>query len=175
MSAIGRIQFGNVCGRTSSLPDDAVIDWLIKWVQLAAAAVHNPALNRPCLRAWAYLTYFLSFSTSSVFPLHFTISRILCFVQCPKRQGECQKFQRDPCFTKILYQSHYWAKVETSIWFSMLEMNEENSNFWTSIRSWLLPRQKCCCFSDQKQFPKWSSIFFSTKFFSNFSWPNLTW
>ena len=53
-----------------------MIDCLIKWLQLAPAFDHSPALNRPCLRAWTQLTYFLSFPTSSVFPLPFAMSRI---------------------------------------------------------------------------------------------------
>ena len=63
-------------GRIIALPDDAIMDWLIKWTHLAPAVDRSPALNRLCLRAWTQLTYFLSFSTSSVFPLHFAMSRI---------------------------------------------------------------------------------------------------
>ena len=66
----------------------AVIDWLIKWVQSAPAVDHSPVLKGPCLRAWTQLTYFLSFFISSVFPLHFAMSRIFCVIQCPKSQGE---------------------------------------------------------------------------------------
>ena len=55
-------------GKTIALRDDAVIDCLIKWAQ------YSP--EPPCLRAWTQLTYFLSFSTSSVFPLHFSMSKI---------------------------------------------------------------------------------------------------
>ena len=39
------------------------------------------------------LTYFLSFSTGSVFPLHFGMSRIFYFVQGPKRQGSVSNFR----------------------------------------------------------------------------------
>ena len=93
ISAIGKIQFGNVSGRTIVLPDDAVIDCLIKWAQLAPAVDHSPALNRPCLHAWTQLTYFLSSPISSVFPLHFAMSRIFHFAQCPKRQGGVNNFR----------------------------------------------------------------------------------
>ena len=65
----------------------AVIDCLIKLVQLAPAVYHSPALNRPRLRAWTQLTYFLSFPPISVFPLHFALSRFFYFAQFPKRQG----------------------------------------------------------------------------------------
>ena len=74
-------------GRTIAWRDEAVIDCLIKWVQLASAVDHSPALNRSCLRAWTQLAYFLSFSTNSVFLLHFGMSRIFYFTQCLKRQG----------------------------------------------------------------------------------------
>ena len=62
-------------GRTVALRDDAVIDCLIKWIQLTAAFDHSPALNRPCLRAWTQLNYFLSFSASSAFPFQLAMSR----------------------------------------------------------------------------------------------------
>ena len=55
---------------------DAVIDWLIKWVQLTPAFDHNPVLNRFCLRIWTQLTYFLSFPTISVWSLYFAMSRV---------------------------------------------------------------------------------------------------
>ena len=71
-------------GRLLFLHEDAVIDWLIKCVQLAAAVDHSPALNRPCLPAWTQLTYFLFFSTSSVFPLHLAMSRIFYFAPVSK-------------------------------------------------------------------------------------------
>ena len=74
-------------GRTSALRDNAVVDCLIKWVQLAPAIDPIPVLNHPCLRGWTQLTYFLSFFTSSVCPLHFAMSRSFYFVQCPNRQG----------------------------------------------------------------------------------------
>ena len=79
-------------GRTIALPDDAVIDYLIKWVQLAPAVDHSPALNRPCLRTWTQMSYFLSLSTSSVFPLHFAMSRTFYSVQRAKRQGGGNNF-----------------------------------------------------------------------------------
>ena len=60
---------------------------------LALAVYHNPALNRPCLRAWTQLTYFLSLSTSSVFPSHFAMSRIFYLAQCPKHQGDVNNFR----------------------------------------------------------------------------------
>ena len=66
-------------GRTITVPYDVVIGWLIKWVQLTPALNHSPALNRPCLRASRQLTYSLSFSTHSVFPLHFAMSRLVLF------------------------------------------------------------------------------------------------
>ena len=47
-------------GKIIALRDDAVIDCLIKWAQLAHAVDHNPALNHPCLRAWTPLSYFPS-------------------------------------------------------------------------------------------------------------------
>ena len=91
---------GKFLDRTIDLRDDATIDWLIKWVQLAAAFDHGPALNCPCLCAWTQLTYFLSFSTISVFPLHFAMSRIFYFAQRPKRWwgwgAGCQYCQNDP-------------------------------------------------------------------------------
>ena len=61
-------------------------DCLVKWVRLAPAVDHSPDLNRPCLRAWTQLTYFLSFSTISVFSLPFVMSRMFYLAQCPKRQ-----------------------------------------------------------------------------------------
>ena len=64
----------------------SLIAWL-NGVQLASAVDQSPALNRPCLRAWTQLTYFLSFSTSSVFPLYFAMSKISYFIQCPKCRG----------------------------------------------------------------------------------------
>ena len=84
---------GTFCDRTVALHDDAVVDCLIKWVQLTSAVDHNPALNRPCLRAWTQLTYSPSLSTSSIFPLPLAISRIFYFAQCPKRQGGVNNFR----------------------------------------------------------------------------------
>ena len=60
---------GTFFGRTIA---DASIDCLIRWVQLASAVYHSPALNRPSLRAWTQLTYFLSFS-SFQFSLSFSL------------------------------------------------------------------------------------------------------
>ena len=92
-------------GRTIVLRDDAVIDCLIKWVQWPPAVDHSPALNRLCLRAWTQLTYFHSFSASSVFPLHFAMSRISYFIQCPKRHGGVNNFR----VTLVSYEpSHEW-------------------------------------------------------------------
>ena len=54
---------------------------------------HSPALNRPCLRAGTQPTYFLSFSTSSVCPLHFAMNRSFYFAPCPKRQGGVNNFR----------------------------------------------------------------------------------
>ena len=51
------LRFSYFTRTVASLPDDAIIDCLIKWVQLAPAVDRN----RPCLRAWTQLTYFLSF------------------------------------------------------------------------------------------------------------------
>ena len=49
-------------GKTIALHDNAVIDCLIYMGTVGTNAVdHSPALNRPCLRAWTQLTYFLSF------------------------------------------------------------------------------------------------------------------
>ena len=63
-----------------------LIAWLNEcgWHQLSTIA--QPWTAR--LRAWTQLTYFLSFSTTSVFPLHFALNRIFHFAQCPKRQGD---------------------------------------------------------------------------------------
>ena len=63
-------------GTTIALHNEAVIDWLIKWVQLASAVDRSPVLDHSGLRAWTQLTYFLSFYTSSVFPFHFAVNRI---------------------------------------------------------------------------------------------------
>ena len=64
---------------------DRLIDWLneYSWHQLLTIA-------QPCLRIWTQLTYFLS---SSVFSLHFAMSRIFYLVQCPKRQGRINNFR----------------------------------------------------------------------------------
>ena len=78
---------GTFFDTTIALRGDAAIDCLIKWVQLTTAVDHSPALNCPCLRVWTQLTYFLSFSTSSVFSLPFAMSGIFYFSQCPKRKG----------------------------------------------------------------------------------------
>ena len=61
----------------------SLIAWLNgrSWHRLSTIA---PA---PCLRAWTQLTYFFSFSTSSVSPLHFALSSIFYFAQCPQCQG----------------------------------------------------------------------------------------
>ena len=74
-------------GRTIVLRDDAVIDCLIKGVQLASDVDHSSALNRPCLRAWTQLTYFLSFSTSSLFRLHCAMSRIFISASVQNAKG----------------------------------------------------------------------------------------
>ena len=108
--------------RTIALLDDAVIDWLIKWVQFTPAVDHSPALNRPCLPAWTQLTYFLSFSTSPVFPLHFAMSRIFISLNVQNAKGSVNIFRVTLVYwchvalmawdaevlkTKIL-MSHYW-------------------------------------------------------------------
>ena len=86
--------------RTPMLFNGWLIDWL--WVKLAPAVAHSPALNRPCLRAWIQLTYFLSFPTSSIFPLPFAMSRIFYFAQCPKRQGGVNNFR-----VTLVFSYHY--------------------------------------------------------------------
>ena len=53
--------------------------WLIAWSNEYYRP--QPSLNLPCLRVWKQLTYFLSFSTSSVFPLHFAMSEIFYFAR----------------------------------------------------------------------------------------------
>ena len=60
--SFGGIQIDNVSRQTIASRDDAVIDCLIKWVQLALDVDHSPALNRLCLRVWTQLTYLLAFS-----------------------------------------------------------------------------------------------------------------
>ena len=80
-------------GRTIALRDAAVVDCLIKRVQLTPAVDHSLALDCPRLRAWTQLTYFLSFSISSVVPLHFTMNKISFFAQCPKDQGSVNNFR----------------------------------------------------------------------------------
>ena len=59
----------------------SLIAWLneYSWHQLSTIA-------QSCLRAWTQLTYFLSFFTISLFPLHFAMSEIFYFAQCPKRR-----------------------------------------------------------------------------------------
>ena len=98
-------------GRTVALPGDAVIDWLIKWVQLAPAVDHSPVLNRSCLRAWTQLTYFLSFSTSPVFLLQFAMSRIFYFAQCPKRQG-MSVISEWPSYNQNVFLTEKLKKIE---------------------------------------------------------------
>ena len=100
---------GTFFGETIALRDDAVVDCLIKWV---SAFYQSPALNRPCLRAWTQLTYFLSFSTSPVFPLHFAMSRIFYFVQRPKRHGEGVSIISEwPSYSieRIFVSLHWWC------------------------------------------------------------------
>ena len=88
MSTIGRIQFGKrfLKGQLLYIITQSLIDWSneCSWHQLSTIA---QPWTTPVLRAWTQLTYFLSFSTSSVFSLHFARSRIFYFAQCPKRQG----------------------------------------------------------------------------------------
>ena len=89
--------------RTIVLRDEAVIDCLIKWVQLAPAVDHSPVLNCPGLRAWTQLTYLLSSSTSAVVSLRFAMSRVFYFPQCPKRQGGVNNFR-----VTLVYVIHGW-------------------------------------------------------------------
>ena len=103
-------------GTTTALHDDAVIDCLIKCAQLAPAVDHSPALNRPCLRAWTQLTYFLPFFYQ--FSLLSSLSceqNFLFRPACPKRQGsvnnlrvtlvlnaeQCQKQKQKTAWKKI--------------------------------------------------------------------------
>ena len=59
-----------------ALHEDAVIDWLIEWVQFTAAFDHSPALNRPCLRAWTH-----GWPTFSLFLYQFSLPSSLCYEQ----------------------------------------------------------------------------------------------
>ena len=97
-TCFGRIQFSNVFG--IALHYDAVIDCLIEGVQLTPAVDYSLALNRPSLRAWTQLTYFLSLPPSSVFPLHFAMSRMFSFRPVSKTPGKVSVISEWPSYLR---------------------------------------------------------------------------
>ena len=81
---------GTFFSSTIASRDDTVIDCLIKWVQLAPAVDHGPALNRPCLRAWTQLTYFPSCSYQFSLPSWLCCEQNVLFCPVSKTPMGCQ-------------------------------------------------------------------------------------
>ena len=98
---------------------------------------HSPALNRPCLRAWTQLTYFLSFSLSSVFSLHFALSRSFYFAHCPKRQR--QKFQTDPRASHVCEIFCPWI-IGRKTWRNLTEFSRDIPK---NVRRWKMKAIAC--------------------------------
>ena len=84
----------------------SLIAWLdeCSWHQLSTIAQSWTAPVSVLSHSWPTF----SFSTSSVFPLHFAMSRIFCFVQCPKRQGGVNNF-----VVALIYTKKGWSIFPT--------------------------------------------------------------
>ena len=93
-------------GRTIALPDEAVIDWLIKRAQLTPAVGHSPAAS---VLGHSWPTFSLSLPVQSSL---FTLLSAECFLSRPvsKTPMGCQQFQSDPRTCNTI--KHYIKSVE---------------------------------------------------------------